>query len=82
MTCESSMSPTPEKPNTAAAERAERLAAQLRANLRRRKDQARGREAAPDEPDRATADEPGGATVSDGAESRTTSDDGTGNRGA
>jgi len=53
MTCESTMSPPPEKPRTAAEERAERLAAQLRANLRRRKDQARGRSSALDEAARA-----------------------------
>ncbi|NLH82481.1 MAG: hypothetical protein GX458_16780 [Phyllobacteriaceae bacterium] len=44
------MSETVKKPAdrrpTAAEERAERLAAALRANLRRRKDQARGRETA------------------------------------
>lgn len=34
------------RPASAADERAERLAAELRANLRRRKEQARGREAA------------------------------------
>jgi len=33
-------------PKTAREERAERLAAELRANLRRRKDQVRGRDAA------------------------------------
>ena len=44
------MSDTPKSPSdrrpTAAEERAERLAAELRANLRRRKQQARGRETA------------------------------------
>lgn len=36
----------PDRPaRTAAEERADRLSAELRANLRRRKDQARGREA-------------------------------------
>ncbi len=39
--------PPPDRPTrTPAEERADRLAAELRANLRRRKDQARGREAA------------------------------------
>lgn len=39
-------SPPPAPRKTAKEERAERLAAELRANLRRRKDQSRGRDAA------------------------------------
>lgn len=42
------------RPKTAKDERAERLAAQLRTNLRRRKDQVRGRDAS----ERSTAGEP------------------------
>ncbi len=60
------MSDTPKPPSdrrpSAAEERAERLAAELRANLRRRKDQARRRESAavdrqdPRDPDAGTND--------------------------
>lgn len=39
------------RPKSAKDERAERLAAELRANLRRRKQQARGRDAADPTPD-------------------------------
>ena len=44
---EGSESTPPAPPRSAKDERAERLAAQLRANLRRRKDQSRGRDALP-----------------------------------